>query len=495
MFKHALVQDAAYGTLLREPKRALHARIAEALESRFPETVESQPELLARHCTEAGQIEQAAGLWSRAGQRSLARSALKEATTQLSRALSQIAALPGTHSLRREQIKVQVSLANALIHTKGYAATETKASFDRARLYIERAEALGEPFEDPLLLLSVLWGFWVASLVAFNGDVVRELAAQFLTLAERQGTTVSLMLGHRVTGVSLLGTGDIAEGRAHLDRAIGLYDPIAHRMLLANRFGLDARVVILSYRSLALWLLGYPEAARANSEHALKDAREIGHAGSLMEALSQLLLIHIWSGNYAAAITFVDELVALADEKAAPHWNAWGLIYQGWLLVLTGNASNAIQTITSAIAAFRSIGTTFWTPLFLSLLARAYAELGQLHDASRCISEALTAVETTKERWSEADIHRTAGEIELMASTPGAARAEAYFERALAIAREQQGKSWELRAATSMARIWRDQGKRDEARDLLAPVYGWFTEGFDTLDLKDAKALLEELSS
>ena len=200
LFKHALVQDAAYGTLLREPRRALHARIAETLESQFAEIAESQPELLARHCTEAGLIEKAAGLWGKAGQRSLARSALIEAATQLTRALDQIATLPATPALRREQIKVQVALITPLMHTKGHAAPETRASLDQARSLIERAEALGEPPEDPLVLFSVLYGFWVASYIAFNGDVMRELATQFLALAEKQSATVPLMIGHRLMG-------------------------------------------------------------------------------------------------------------------------------------------------------------------------------------------------------------------------------------------------------------------------------------------------------
>ena len=256
LFKHALVQDAAYGTLLREPRRALHARIAETLESQFAEIAESQPELLARHCTEAGLIEKAAGLWGKAGQRSLARSALVEAAEQLTRALAQIAALPATPALRREQIKLQVALITPLMHVKGYAAPETKAAAERARLLIEQAEALGEPPEDPLLLFSVLYGFWAANYVAFNGDVMRELAAQFLALAEKQGATVPLMIGHRLMGVSLLCTGDIAEGRAHYDQAIALYDPAEHRPL-ATRFGQDIRVVdlVLSVvASVVAWL-------------------------------------------------------------------------------------------------------------------------------------------------------------------------------------------------------------------------------------------------
>jgi predicted ATPase len=494
LFKHALVQDAAYGTLLREPRRALHARIADAIESQFVEIAESKPELLARHCTEAGLIEKSASLWGKAGQQSLARSALEEAVAQLTRALDQIATLSGTPALRREQIKIQVALITPLIHVKGHAAPETKAAVEQARLLIEQAEALGEPPEDPLLLFSVLYGVWAASYVAFNGDVMRNLAAQFRALAEKQGATVPLMVGNRMMGTSLLCTGDIAQGRAHFDHAIALYDPAEHRPL-ATRFGQDVRVSILSYRSWALWILGYSEAALANTEHALKDAREIGQAATLMYALLHASLAHIWCGNYAAANALVDELVALADEKSAWYWKAFGVMLQGCVLALTGKAAGAVHIITSGLAAYRSTAATVWLPSCLSYLARAYADIGQFDHAWRCIGEAIRAVEATKEKWFEAEVHRMAGEIALKLPQRDVAKAEAeaYFERALAVARKQQAKSWELRAAMSKARLWRDQGKRDEARDLLAPVYGWFTEGFDTLDLKEAKALLDAL--
>jgi predicted ATPase len=225
LFKHALVQDAAYGTLLRERRRALHARIAETLEGQFAEIAESQPELLARHCTEAGLIERAAGLWGKAGQRSLARSALVEAAEQLTRALDQIATLSATPALRRKQITLQVALISPLMHVKGYAAQETKAAEERALLLIERAEALGEPPEDPLLLFSVLFAFWIASYITFNGGVMRELAAQFLTLAEKQGATVPLMIGHRIMGQTLALTGDLAAAPAHYDQSLALYLP------------------------------------------------------------------------------------------------------------------------------------------------------------------------------------------------------------------------------------------------------------------------------
>jgi predicted ATPase len=494
LFKHALVQDAAYGTLLREPRRALHARIAEILDSRFAEIAENQPELLARHCTEAGLIEKAADLWGKAGQRSLDRSALVEAVAQFTRALEQIPTLPTTPALRRDEIKFQVALVNAVIHVKGYAAPESKAAEERALLLIEKAEALGEPPEDPLLLFSVLYGLWGVSYVAFDGDVMREHATQFLARAEKLGTTAPLPIAHRMMGTTLLCTGEIAKARMHLDRAIMLDDPAEHRPL-AMRFGQDVRVSILSYRSIALWILGYPNAALADVDAELKRARLIGHAASLMYALGHALFVHIPCGCYTTANTEVDECVALADQKGASLWKAFGTLHQGCILAHNGKASDAVQTITSGITAWRSTRSTSFMPVWLSYLTEAYAELGKLDDAWRCVGEAITTVRTTKEMWWEAEVYRIAGEIALKSLERDTVKAQAYFERALAVARQQQAKSWELRAAMSMARLWRDQGKRDEAHELLAPVYGWFTEGFDTHDLKEAKALLEELRS
>jgi class 3 adenylate cyclase/predicted ATPase len=492
LFKHALVQNAAYGTLLREPRRGLHARIAEALESQFPDIAESQPELLARHCTAAGLIEKAANLWGKAGQRSLQRSAFVEASAQFTAALAQIAALPGTRRLRREQIRFQVGLANALMHVKGYAAPETKAVVEQARLLIERAEALGEPPEDPLLMFSVLNSFWIANYITFNGGMVRELAAQFLALAEKQRTAVPLVIANRMMGVSLLHTGDLAAGRTHFDKGIALYDPAEHRPL-ATRFGVDTQVVNLAFRSWTLWLLGYPEAALRDNAAALKNAREMDQAATLMFALTITSLTHICCGNYMAADAQSDEALSLADEKGAVQWRAFATLNRGWALALTGHSQDAVSMITSGIAAWRSTGATTRLPLYLSCAARAYAEFGQIDDAMRCMGEATTAVETTKETWLEAEVNRMAGEIALKLPERDVTKAEAYFEHALAVARQQQAKSWELRASMSMARLWRDEGKRHRARALLAPVYGWFTEGFDTLDLKEAKALLDEL--
>jgi predicted ATPase len=494
LFKHALVQDAAYGTLLREPRRELHARIAETLESQFGEIAENRPELLARHCTEARLIAKAASLWGKAGQRSLARSALVEAAEQLARGLDQIATLQSTPALRREQIRLQVALITPLIHVKGYAAPETKAAVERAGLLIEEAQARGEPTEDPLLLFSVLYGFWVANFVAFNGDICRDLGRRFLALAAKDGTAAPPMIGRYIMGNSSLFTGDLIEARAHYDMAVTLYAAGEHRPL-AMRFGQDVRVAVLSFRSWALWLLGYPDAALVDANQALRDAREIDHAATLMFALALTPQVHFLSADYATVRAANEKLLAVAHDKNARYWKAVGTVLKGNLFAATGRSLDAIQEITSGLTAFRSTGATLYVPSWLSYLARAYADLGKIDDAWRCIGEATAAIETTKQKWCEAEVNRVAGEITLTSSQPDAAKAQEYFERALAVARQQQAKSWELRAAMSMARLWRDQGKCSEARDLLTPVYNWFTEGFDTCDLKEAKALLGALAS
>ena len=229
------------------------------------------------------------------------------------------------------------------------------------------------------------------------------------------------------------------------------------------------------------------------ADEALKNAREIGQAVSLMFALYFVARLYILCGNYSAATALTQELSALAEEKSAPLWKAYGTLSDGWILTMTGNTSEAIRQIALGSAAYRSTASTRNLPIYSSHLALAYADIGQLDDAGRCICEAMNMIKTTKEKWFEAEANRIAGEIALRSPEPDAAKANEYFQLALAVARQQQAKSWELRAAMSLARLWRDQGKVQQARELLAPVYGWFTEGFDTRDLREAKALLEEL--
>ena len=289
-------------------------------------------------------------------------------------------------------------------------------------------------------------------------------------------------------------TGDLAEARAHFDRAIGLYDPV-ERGQAGTMFTLDYRVASLALRSQVLWSLGFPEAARADAERALRDAREVGHAVTLMNALYTVAVTHLNRGDYATAKAVLAELVSLADEKGAANWKAGGVLLRSFVSAETKEVADHVHAIASAWDAYLSTGATLSAPMQRSCLAIAYADIGQFDDARKCMGEAIAVAENTKERLYEPDLHRIAGEIELLSPDQDMTRAEGYFQRALEIARAQQAKSWELRAATSLARLWRDQGKRREAHDLLAPVYSWFTEGFDTPDLKEAKALLDELAS
>jgi len=492
VFKHALVQDTAYSTLLRENRRALHGKIVEGLESRFAETVERQPELLARHCTEAGFIEKAARLWAKAGQRSLERAALPEAAEQLGRALAQIATLPSTPVLRRDEIKLQVALITPLMHFRGYGAEETKAAALRARTLIEQAEARGEAPEDPLLLFSVLYSFWVANFNGFHAGQVTELAAQFLQRAEEQKAATSTMLGHRLVGVSQATIGNLSDALEHFDCAIGSYDPAEHRQLAA-RFGQDIRVAALCYRSWIRWMVGYPDAALVDAKRAVAEAREVGQGVPLMYSLYFASYAFIHCGEYETVNARLDELIAMATEKNAAQWRGGGMMHRGAIQALIGKASDAITMIPSGIAAWQSSGSVVFVPWYTSHMARAKAELGQVTEAWQHIKDALTAMELTGEAWCGSDVHRTAGEIALLEPTPDVAKAEMHFVRALEIARAQQAKSWELRAATSLATLWRDRGEREKAGELLVPIYDWFTEGFDTRDLREAKELVEAL--
>jgi predicted ATPase len=404
-FKHALIQDAAYENLLKSRRQALHRRTAEVLRDQFADTAAAEPALLAHHFTQAGMTEAAVEWWRTAGQRSMARSALLEGVEQLKRALDQIATLPATPDLRREEIKLQVAFANALVLT-----------------------------------------------------------------------------------------GNHVNGKEYYDRALAIYDPAEHGPL-TTRSGRDVGVALLASRSSCLWQLGYPEASCNDGERALKNARESGQPATLMFALHAARHNHFYCGNYATANTLIDELIAMASEKGAPYWKATGSALRGTLFALTGKASDAVRAINSGISSLRSTGATIAEPFYLSHLAMAYAELGQLGDAWHCIDDAIAKVERSNERWCEAEVYRIAVEVALKSPAPDSEKAKTYFDRALAVARQQQAKSWELRAAMSMARLWRDQGKPQQAHDLLAPVYGWFTEGFDTLDLKEAKALLNELTA
>ena len=314
----------------------MHARIAEVIENQFAEIAESRPELLARHFTEAGLIEKGCAFWGKAGQRAVERSAFAEAVGQLRRALDQIATLPTAPALRREQINFQVALSSSLYNVTGFGP-ETTAALEQASLLIEQAVALGEPPENPLLLFVVLSSSWYANVMAANTDGCRDLAERTLALAEKQNALVPLILGHSMMAFSLLTTGSLAQGRRHYDQAIALSRPPA-----------EPRASSLSIRSVALWLLGYPEAALADTRHSLEEARDMGQAGTLFQPLTYGIITHFLCGNYTTAEILANELHALADEHDAVLWKPSGLMFRGWAFVDTGRASEAVELITLA---------------------------------------------------------------------------------------------------------------------------------------------------
>jgi tetratricopeptide (TPR) repeat protein len=343
-FKHALIQDAAYDNLLKSRRQLLHRRVGEVLRDEFAAVASTEPELLAHHFTQAGMIETAIEWWGKAGQRSLERSALAEAIEHFTRALAQIATLSSTPDLRRQEIRFQVALITPLHNVIGFAAAETKEAIERARLLIEQAEERGETLDDPLLLLSVLFGVAVTNFVTFNGEVMRESAAQFLAIAMRQGLSGPRMLGHSLMGNYFAATGDFAQARAHYDEGIALYDPAAYRPLVTHFAAQDERVALLSFRSLTLWMLGYPEAALEDAKHALEDARQIGQAATLLLALNWTSLTQTSCRNYGAAnAPLSDQLIAMADQTGSFAWKTRGILNQGNVSALTGNAAEAVQ--------------------------------------------------------------------------------------------------------------------------------------------------------
>ena len=494
LFKHALIQDAAYGTLLRGPRRALHARIAETIESQFAEIANNQPELLARHCTEAGLIEKAAGLWGKAGQRSLQRSALVEAAEQLTRSLAQIETLPATPALRREAIELQVAFATVLFHVKGYTAPVTIAAFERADAMIEQAEALGErpEGEDALLRFSVLYGQWTGNHSAGNLAKALEVAKHFLVVAERQRLSAPLLMAHRVMGATLCLSGEFGAARRHLDQAVALYRPEEHRPLAA-RFGQDIGVAALGYRSYVLCRLGYPESALRDVDRALKLARELGQAGTLLYTLMFAGMIELSCSRFGMAEARVEELLALSEKYGLSFWKLVAQLLRGWVFAATDRSDEAAKLISPSLSGLDISRLTIFEPFSLAWLARAHASCGRIAEAQNAISQALDSVNKTNQRWDEAEIHRTAGELAVSLFRCDYEAAESQFRHSLDIARRQSAKFYELLAATSLARLWRDQGRREEARELLAPIFDWFTEGFNMPDLIEAKALLEEL--
>jgi len=484
-FKHALIQETAYQSLLRSTRQQYHQRIAQVLEAHFPDICETQPELLAQHYTEAGMLVQALPCWQRAGQRAIQRSAHVEAISHLTKGLEVLAALPDTAERTQHELGLQTALGLALMAVKGQGAPEVGQVYARAR---ELCRQVG----DTPQLFSVLFGLWRFYLIRAEYQTARELAEQCLSLARRVQDPAFLLAAHFALGVSLLFPGALAPARAHLEQGIALYDPQTHRAL-AFHTGIDLEVWGLSYAALALWLLGYPDQALRRSHEALARAQALSHPHSLAAVWFYGAHIYCFRREVHAVRERAEAAMALASAQGFPQWLTVGMLLRGWALAMQGPGEAGIAQMRQGLAAYRALGAGLAVSIFLVLLAEACGQAGQAEEGLGLLAEALAHVDSTGERYYAAEAPRLKGELFLHQAIPDETQAETCFYQALDIARHQQAKSWELRAAMSLSRLWQEQGKRAEAYELLAPIYGWFTEGFDTADLQEAKTLLEEL--
>ena len=482
-FKHALVQDAAHSSLLRSSRQQLHAQIADTLATHFPELMDSQPELLAQHCAEAGLVEKSVAYWDRAGRRSAARSAMAEAAAQFHKALEQLALLPDGRERQRRELELRSALGTVLFAVKGQAALETGRAFSRAR---ELWEQLGSPSG----FLRAAYG--EASYHAFRGelDAALRLDESLLRLSRHRNDSTGLVLGHFSSGRDLMFAGRFASSRSHLEEVLALYDPVSDSSLV-HQTGFSPHANSQGLLGIVLFCLGFPDQALARSRAAVAEARRLGHLRSLAISLTNGTTMLSFLGDNAALDEWVDQVVAVTTEQGFPVWRAQGAIFRGWARAKNGDVAEDISLLRSGLSAYRATGAEAWTPHFLALLAEACEIAGEIDEAVTVLGDALQIVERTGQRWLAAELNRLKGKLLLRQGNPDAA--EELYLKALSIAREQQAKFWELRAAMSLARLRRDRGHKAEARDLLAPVYEWFTEGFDSIDLKETKALLGEL--
>ncbi len=482
-FKHALVQDAAYDSLLRSRRQQLHAHIVAALEDRFPEIVAAQPALLAHHCTEAGLTEQAVAYWLAAGRQAWGRSAVAEAVALLRRGLALVPALPESDRRRETELDLQVALGQALITSRMRSAPELAEVYSRAR---ELASALNRP----RALLSILWNQHLDDWARADLQRAQRLAAELRDLGEANADVPTQVLGWNAGGFTCSLLGAFTTGRAYLEKALALYDP-ADRASYAELLPNDERVELRGHLSVVLAYLGNLDQALRQSDAALEEARRLSHAPTLAMALT-----HRWWIGWCvrlepgSLLPVADEQLALTTEGGLEHFRMWALIYRGWSLAGLGRADEGIPLLAAGL---RDLGFICFKPGTLTLLADACRMAGQLQPALEHLAEARRLAEATEARFFQAETLRLTGEVRLGTADAGAA--EASYREAIAIAQRQSAKLWELRAAISLARLWHDQGERAAARDLLAPVYNWFTEGFATPVLQVAKALLEELAA
>jgi class 3 adenylate cyclase/predicted ATPase len=483
-FKHVLVQETAYNAVLRERRAELHGRIAHTLAADFPEILENRPELIAHHCTEGGLGEEAVEFWREAGELAIARSAAHEAVAHLGSALRILARFPESRHRDRTELGLQTSLGGALIAARSFAAPETGRAFVRAW---ELCQRLG----DDSRLCPVLFGRWIHHVARAELDQSLAAAGDLMRLAEGQADPVPRIIAHRALANSQFFIGDLVAARTHAEQALAAYAP-GQRPDLAVRYAADPYVLSAYFLAHALLRLGYPDSARPHAANALARARELGHVLTMAHALHHDCLFHQLARDGQAVRPQAEALIALADEHGLPFWQALGRIFRGWALVEAGQETRGADDLRAGLAAYRATAGTLYLPYALALWAEVCRSRGEFAEGLVAIAEARRLIAATGVRGFKPDVARVEGELH--GGNGDMDAASDCLQRALAVARRQQARLPELRAAVSLGSLWRERGRRDDAYNLVSPLYAWFTEGAATPDLRAAAALLDQLA-
>jgi class 3 adenylate cyclase/predicted ATPase len=486
-FKHALTQEVAYNSLLNEKRLTLHERVGEAIESTYAGRLEEHLSELAHHYTHSRDTRKAIEFSQRAGERAVQLSANVEGIKHLTTALKLLETLPGSPERVEQELALQVALGASLIATRGYAAPEVEAVYARAR------ELCSQAGETPRLF-PVLYGLWNFNL--WRGDLrsAQELSKQLLTLGEATQDRSLLVEAHSARGMTLFWMGDFVPARDHLEQAVHMYDPQAHRSH-AFVYGVDPRIFSKATAGIISWFLGYPDSALAQSNQGVALARDLAHPFSLAMALHINALVHQLRGEPQLTRSREDTVIALSAERELSFFSWWASALRGWAVEQQQRGVDGIVQIREGLAAVRAGGTEMGLPYGLALLVEALENESQAEEALTVLGEARALAAKNGDLMYHAEINRLRGELLLnLSPEENRVEAESCFRSAIEIARPQQAKSWELRAVTSLSRLLQKQGKNDEARRMLGEIYGWFTEGFDTADLRDAKTLLEGLA-
>jgi class 3 adenylate cyclase/predicted ATPase len=488
IFKHALLQDAAYTSLLRGRRQELHRRIADALEHQFAELAETQPQLMAHHLAQAGLSELAINYLRRAGQRANESSANAEAIGHLKLALELLQSLPDGPEHKRNALELQAMLAQAMIAGRGYAAPETRG-------VLLQAKALTDEYTEVSQKCVILYGIWASYYVGGEVAMQQRAAVEFLAEADRHDDTASLCLSHRTLGTTYVQMGEFAAGRQHLERAWELYDP-EHHSQSKYLYGQDIGATALSYLCWALWHLGYVDQAAVVAAEATKRAEALSHPFTLAYTICHARgMMDVFRRCPDDARSYANAVISICTEHDFPFWAAGGRILDGWAIACEGKADEGIAKLDEGLAAWRKTGARLWLPIFLALNAEAHAKAGRSDIALNIIEEALAISDETGERWAVAEVLRIKAGLLQATGRPAADEIENLLVKSLETGRRQQALSWQLRTACDLARLWQGQDRIEKALTLLQSIYDQFTEGFGTADLIHAAALLESLRS